>query len=907
MLIGVLFLVALALLTGRGLVRLYVDDLWFRGVGYEGVFWTRIVWLWGVRLMVGVLVATAVFVNLRHVARTLGGIRIKRRFANLEISEQLPRTYVLGAVAGVSVLLGFWFAASVGPSVGDSILFAVRSRPWGIAEPVFGLDGSFYVFLFPVLVNVSTLLLVVAFLVFMVCSGGYAATGSLRWDGRGVVVGNQPRIHLGLLAAIFMLLLAVRLWLARYALVLDGTSAVEGIFGYTDDHARLPALRALALVTAASAVMVFYGAWRNQLVPAIAAIGLVVVGGLVGVRLYPSLIQRFRVGPNELERETSYIEHNLAYTRTGFGLDLLEEELFRYDSASVPTAVEALAQADDLPIWTENTLLTTFRELEARFEYYVFEGVDVDRYPTPSGPEVVAVSVREIEPSSIQVQDWQNLHIRERYLAGMGAVATTATRRTPLGRPPMYLWAIPPEFSAEPGAPPGLRLSRPSVYVGTRQQSYAVITPTTSTFLAADSTPGRPGEDFPAGIALDSFGRKLALAWYHRDWDLLFADEITESSRFVMRRRVLERVAAIAPFLLFPEDPYPVIHGGRIVWILEAFTATAGFPLSTRYRLGGGPVVSYVRNSVKVVVDAATGDTRFYRLPEPDPLLDTFARAFPNLMAPLESMPPELREHLRYPKALMNLQSDVLAKYHQDSAPVFHRQQDVWTRPQELSRGDLSVNYEPEFGLYRLPGDETEGFHLTAVFVPEGRQNLTGILAGSLESSGRRTLRLLNVPVADQAPGPRQVEALVEQDPSISQQLSLWRTGGSQVWTGHLHLVPVGRGLLYMEPIYLAAEADAIPELQRFVVSDGHRVVMENNLAAAIAGLTGETAPEVAVRDVLAPAEEVSPSASAWSGDALDLLDQAEGRLRSGDWEGFGRSLGELRELLEEALDNGGR
>jgi len=372
-----------------------------------------------------------------------------------------------------------------------------------------------------------------------------------------------------------------------------------------------------------------------------------------------------------------------------------------------------------------------------------------------------------------------------------------------------------------------------------------------------------------------------------------------------MRRQVLERVSAIAPFLVYSEEPYPVIHEGGIVWVLEAFTASPFFPLSTRHRLPDGRAASYVRNSVKVVVDALSGDVRFYRLPEPDPLLDTYARAFPDLFSSLDEMPPDLRGHLRYSKALMNLQTAVLARYHQDSAPIFHRQQDVWTRPQELARGDAPVSYEPEFGLYRLPGDEAEGFHLTAVFVPEGRQNLTGILAGTLDDTGRRKLRLLNVPVADQAPGPRQVEALVEQDPSISQQLSLWRTGGSQVWTGHLHLVSVGRGILYMEPIFLAAEADAIPELRRFVVSDGHRVVMEATLPEAIGALTGEQIPDVVEVEGAEMPEATEWGSPVLSGDALDLLNRAEDLLRAGDWEGFGRALGALRELLEGAVENG--
>jgi len=292
-----------------------------------------------------------------------------------------------------------------------------------------------------------------------------------------------------------------------------------------------------------------------------------------------------------------------------------------------------------------------------------------------------------------------------------------------------------------------------------------------------------------------------------------------------------------------------------------------------------------------------------------DPLLDAYGAAFPGLLKPLSEMPEALREHLRYPKALLNLQAQVLLQYHQDEAPVFHGQQDVWQLSQELAQGTNPVPYRPEYGIYALPGEESQ-FNLTTVFVPAGRQNLTAIMAARLTENGLPDLVLLDVPVEDQAPGPRQIEALVEQDPTISQQFSLWRTGGSDVWTGHLHLVPAGNRILYMEPVFLAAEADAIPELRRFVVSDGRRVAMTEDLAGAIQALAGA---EVAVSGT-APGTSVTVPAtdipvSEWPAAALDLLDQAETRLRGGDWEGFGEALEELRTLLqrlEEARREGG-
>jgi hypothetical protein len=395
------------------------------------------------------------------------------------------------------------------------------------------------------------------------------------------------------------------------------------------------------------------------------------------------------------------------------------------------------------------------------------------------------------------------------------------------------------------------------------------------------------------------------LAWYLRESNLLFASEVQPESRLVLHRDVVERVERIAPFLTFPESPYPVVHDGRIVWVLEGFTTTRFYPLARSTSLEFGRSVSYARNSVKVTVDAVTGAVDFYAVPVDDPLRDAVDAAFPGLMKPLAEMPGGLRRHLRYSRALMALQSSVLLQYHQETPATFFGQQDVWAVPNELAQGTSPVTYQPEYGILRLPGDSVADFRLVTSFVPAGRQNLTGLLAGELDEGGRPRLRLFDVPVENQVPGPRQIEALVEQDPEISQQFSLWRTGGSRVWTGHLHVVPVGDRTVYMEPVFLAAEEDAIPELRRFVVSDGQRVAMEETLAGAVAALAGEPLP--AGGDVPVPGEGRAPAGPVGTlpDAALRLLDRAEELLREGDWAGFGAALQELRDLLRGAGGGG--
>lgn len=894
---------AFLLLLGRAAATGFTEILWHAEAGYLDAFWTRVLWQWGARVVGGLGVGVLVFVNLRIVATTLGGIQIKRRFGNLEISEQLPRSYVIWTLLGASALLALWFGAAVPASTGIQTLMLVHADAWGLSEPFLGRDVGFYVFWVPVLGSIITFALVGVFLLFTLTTAGYAATGALTWGRGKVVAALLPRVHLGALLGAFLLLLGARLWLGRYLLLLDGTSGVQGIFGFADAQARLPGLQTLGVICVAAGFVMVWAAWKNRGVPLVAAAVTTVLATLVIGQFYPAVVQRFQVEPNELDRETPYIEENLAFTRVGFGLDGLERRPFLYDAEEAVDWGAAAQQFAGLPVWNRPALETAFRQIEARFPYYDFPQVSFDRYASPEGPVAVALSVREVDPAGIQDPNWQNLHLRELYVAGMGAVAAAAATKTPEGRPSMLLSGIPPTGAGAGPRIPGLALPRPQVYYGARTQPHAVINPGPDQFLSPDGTPGEPGVDFPAGITLSSFLRTAALAWRFRDTNLLFAREVHGDSRFVFRRRVIDRARAVAPFLRFPEAPYPVVADGRIVWILEGFTGTRAFPLSSTHELQFLRPVTYARNSIKVTVDAVTGRTDFYRVPIDDPLADAYQGAFPGLIKAMDEMPASIRDHLRYSNELLRLQAQVLLQYHQETAPAFHGQQDVWALPNELSQGSTPIPYQPEYGIWKLPGEEDARFHLSTVFVPAGRQNLTAILVGRTDPSGVPELVIFDFPVEDQVRGPRQIEALVEQDPVISQQFSLWRAGGSQVWTGHLHLVPVGRRLLYMEPVFLAAETDAVPEIRRFVVSDGLRVAMTENLGdaiAALAGLSAESDP------ASAGAAAFPGSTEGWPTEALELLDRAEVRLRNGDWQGFGQALQELRALLERLGTGGG-
>ena len=899
---------------GRAITSFYVEVLWQAQAGYLGVFWRRIVWESGLRVFAGGFVAVLVYLNLNIASTTLGGIQIRRRFGNLEISEQIPRRYVTLAMLTAAGFLGLWFGASLPPGIGRQALHASAAPAWGLLDPVLERDVGFYVFWLPVLGSAVNYMLITAFLVFTLSTAGYAATGAMTWAKGRLEAHELARIHLGGILAVFFILLAMRLWLGRYGLILNGNSAVQGIFGFTDAQARLPALQTLCVISLAASGATFWGAWKNRPWPVIGSFAGVILGSMLIGNLYPSLIQSFRVEPNELERETPYINDNLRFTRVAFGLEDLERRPFPFDPDAGVDWGEAGEQLAGLPVWgsgSSGPLLTTYREVEARFQYYDFDRVEIDRYQTTDGPAPVALSVRQIDPSGIPDQNWQNLHLRERYVAGVGVVASAANTRTVEARPEMLVRGLPPEVVPASIGSLELDLDRSDVFFGTRPErpnEYVVVTPGADQYLAPDSSMGAAGVDFPEGIQLTSGIRTALLAWRFREANLLFSSELTEESRLVHRRRVVDRALAIAPFLRFPEAPYPVIENGRVMWVLEGFTGTLAFPLSAVYNFGSiRTAVRYVRNSVKVTVDAVTGDITFYRVPVEDPLADAFDAAYPGLFRDIAEMPSGLRAHLRYPRTLLDLQSRVLLQYHQNTAPEFHGQQDVWQEPEELSNTSSPVPYEAEYAIYRLPDEAEARFQLTTVFVPAGRENLTALLVARSNDMGVPETVLQEVPIDVEIQGPRQIEARVEQDPVISQQFSLWRNGGSQVWTGHLHVVPVGDRLLYMEPIFLAAEEDAIPDLARFVISDGRRVVMAESLAQGVAELAGlgftvpsDTGPTSRV--------ETAPSdgaVGAWPVAALSLLEQAEERARQGDWQGFGLALDELRALLER-LQSGG-
>ncbi|MDX1673425.1 MAG: UPF0182 family protein [Longimicrobiales bacterium] len=888
--------VLLLLVLGRGAVGFYTDVLWYDGLGFLSTFWKRFALGLSVRAVAAVVAAAFVFVNLWWVARHLGPVRVRRRYGNIEIAEQVPRKYVLAIIVGVAVLGGWWLAEL---QLDDGAVLAVASWmdkvAWGVADPLFGRDVAFYLFTLPVATTVLEFITLITVWSLALVGLGHVLVGGIEWDENRVSMTPVARKHLGVLVAVMVLLLGVRFWLGRYLLVVDG-NGVAGALGYTDVEARLPAAWAMAFLSVVAAGALVYGAWRRALLPPILGLGGLLAAGLLLGQAYPALVQKFRVEPNELSREAPYIRWNLEFTRRAYGLETMARASFPYRSGARPDLDRLGDQLAHMPLWDTEPLERAYNEIQTLFPYYWFPDVDYDRYG-PAGAETqVALGVREFRPGGLEEgnRTWQSLRLNPSYIRGMGVVASPAHPVRPGdGTPELWIRNVNPVVT-DTEAAPALELARPSVFFGETMDDYVIIIPGRDSAFT-----GEPGRDFPRGVPLSSFARELAFAWRFGDETLLFSGEVTRESRVVFRRTLQERVEELAPFILWDPDPMPAIVDGGVVWLVDGYTTSSSFPLSRSVPLGRASV-RYLRPSVKASVDAITGETHLYAVQD-DPLLETYAQVFPDLFEPRAAIPEGLRTHLIYPELALQVQAEILMEYHLERAEPFYAGQDVWQRPQESAPNGGMREAGPVYGLLPVPLERRVAFIGAMPFIARGRQNMTALLVVENDGDAYGDLTLYEFPRDQQIPGPGQVQAVIEQDPVISPELSLLRQRGSGVNMGRVRIVPLDSSVLYIQPLFLSAEENPIPELWRVVVSDGRNVAMDPTLRGAMAGVQlpmGE-APEAG------PARRpaIEPGAD-WPRRALELLDRARARLRQGDWAGYGEALEALRALLER-LDGG--
>jgi uncharacterized protein len=897
-LVGIAAALLAILLLSRVAVGLYTDVLWYGEVEFLSTFWTRFWMGIGVRGVAAMIGAALLFLNLWLVARHLGPVRVRRRYGNIEIAEQIPRPYVLAITIAVSLLGGWWLAElQFGEAAVLGVVSWLHRVPWNVTDPLFGRDIAFYVFTLPFLLDVLAYLILVAVWSVALVALGHVLGGGIRYGDNRLTFSHPARVHLSALAAALLVLFGIRYWLGIYLLVVDGNGVGGGI-GYTDVQARIPVYRAIVGLTALAAAGVLYGAWRRSLMLPVLGVGALLAGGLLLGVAYPAFVQRFQVLPNELSREAPFIRWHMDFTRQAYALDGIRRLHFPYRRDADPDPAILGPLIERLPLWDTEPLQRAFNAVQSLFPYYWFPDADFDRYGPPGQERQVVVAVREFRPDELgpASRTWQSLHLNPTYIRGRGAVVAPA-RPTTEGRGTHELWLgnIDP-IEAHPFAPEGVRLEQPSVFYGETMDGYVVVIPGRDGQFT-----GEAGLDYPRGIPLSSFLRIAAFAWRFGDETLLFAREITPDSRLVFRRPVRDRVREIAPFLLWDDDPLPVIFEGRIVWLLDGYTLANTYPLARPVTLGRART-RYVRNSVKAAVDAVTGTVAFYRLDVDDPVADTYARVFPDLFRPFEAMPEGLRRHLRYPELALLTRSEILQEYHVERVEAFYAGHNVWQRPQQAApRGGVRA-YRPVRSLLPVPMEGRLEYLGAIPYIARGRQNMTALLLVGNDHPGYGELTLLEFPRDQQIPGPAQVQAMIEQDPIIAPELSLLRQRGSHIDMGKLRVLPLDSTVLYVQPLFLSADENPIPELWGIVVSDGRAISIGPSLQSALLGLGQGVRPRERIaaadprRDGAPPAPEES-----WPGDALEILRRADDRLREGDWAAYGRAMDELRRLLEAA------
>ena len=899
----VLFLVLIAVVVAfTALSGFLVDWLWFDALGFGTVFIT--VWKakaaafgiaagvsWVVLAGNGLLAARIPTLRVRQFRLVLNPRDREGLPEVIEFSpETLPwRTIVLVFATVLSLVLGL-----VQASHWELFLKWRHAVPFERVAPVLGQDLGFYIFALPVYGVVRDWALLIIILAALSATGVYWGRGAIDLKPGFPQLGAPVIRHLSALVSLFFLVKAGDYLLQRYALLLSNNEIVFGA-AYTDVQVRLPLLLGLAglslIATALCAANLVFLSIRLPVVAAVVVFGVSGGGGIV-----PSLFQGYRVKPDELRLESPYIAHTIAATRYGFGLEQISRHLFPAAGALTPEVVAAnSATIQNIRWWDPRPLLETYRQLQEIRLYYDFHDVDVDRYTLNGTYQQVLLSGRELNQSRLspEAQTWINQHFK--FTHGYGLAMSPVNRFDEEGLPLFYIKDIPPLSPME------LRIDRPELYFGEQADTYVVVEGGTTEF---DYPKGQEnmyttyhGRD---GVSLGNIWRRALFAWYFGDLKLLISGNVTASSRMLFRRLIQDRIRRIAPFLQLDRDPYLTISDGRLIWVQDAYTVSDMLPYSQRNQPGG---INYIRNAVKVVVDAYDGTPVFYIADPQDPLVRTYQRIFPSLFQPLEQMPASLRAHIRYPEDLFSLQASMYSTYHMTDPEVFYNKEDLWNFPQETYNGK-PVFMQPYYTIMRLPGEAREEFILMLPMVPRNRDNMIAWLAARCDGTSYGEILEFAFSKEKLVYGPAQIEARIDQDTTISQQLSLWNQTGSRVIRGNLLVIPIEDAVLYVEPLYLSAESRELPELKRLIASSGDRVVMSQNVDSLLAALlTKEPGQSPVVMTPRPPGTPPPAAALPSSGTtvALQHYRQALDALRKGDWQTFGVEMDALQKALEGA------
>ena len=891
------------------LVSFWTDILWFRSIGLESVFLRR----YTAAFIAFVVFFFAFFIFAAINVWIATRPRIAPRIVDIgERRASAALSYRVSAAILVVLALFFGLAAA---DQWDPLLRALNATPFGVVDPIFGQDVGFYFFTLPVLEFVrgwafgALIVVAIAVVVAYATRGAFdviaAGLENLGTSARAALSLARPvRAHLSVLGALFLLLIAAGYQLDRYGLLFEHEGPFLTGAGYTAINARLPALNILTVIAAVSAVLLLANVWARTIWLLGASLGVWLLAAIAVGGVYPALVERFIVQPNQFIQERPYIDRHIAATRAAYGIAAATESAF--DVKDQPTSDDVtrdLSTVQNVRIWDYRPLQTTLNQVQGLRQYYEFPDVDVVRADIDGKTQQLMVAARELNPARVP-QSWVNVHLA--FTHSYGAIAVPVSAVTPEGQPAFSLKDLPPQ-----GQP---KIDQPQIYYGQETNQYVIVGTTTDEFdYPKENTEQTTRFNGGGGIRVSNVWDKLIFALRFNDLNLLIAPGLSDASRLLMHRQIQERERLIAPFLQYDNDPYLAFVNGKLYWIHDAYTTGERYPYSAAFGDASRPGAdgrtardtTYIRNSVKVVTDAYDGTIKFYVADPNDPVILTLQKIYPELFDCICHMDPGIRAQLRYPEDIFRIQTAMFGRYHVTDASVFYTGTDNWQVASEIfQQGGSAQSIEPYYVITRLPDATASEFVLFVPMTPVGRNNMVGWLAGRSDGEHYGELRVLRFATDRTIFGPLQVENRIDQDPDIKTQLALLSQAGSQVVRGNLLVIPVGSSFIYVEPLFIQASSGGLPELRRIVLATQTRVVMRNTFSDALSALV-QGAPAVTQPPATQPQPPANVSAEvrALVKSASDHYAKAQAALRGGDFATYGAELDAMSKDLARLRD----
>ena len=905
--VSLFFLGIIGLTLISTLIHLLTESWWFETVGFTDVFWRKITWQ--MTIWLATLVIYGAFLGFNYWL----ALRFSRdrSFRIFEGSDLEPYTKIISRITAlVAISIVAVAAANASAAFWETSLKFLNSTSFGNQDPIYGRDIGFYLFTLPffkalqnwvlalllagVVTAISVYLLkgVIKFNFVQVSTAGQRLTIEklkLERQWQNYLQGKQRNHIIALLVAI-AIAIAADFWLERYDLLYSPSGVIWGA-GYTDTHARLFAYWVMGISALLLAVFMTVAVLlrRNRL-PFYGIVAYLIILFLFN-GIFPELQQRFVVEPNELDKELPYIKHSLEFTRQAYNLADIDSQNYPVSDQLTAEVLEEQGTIQNIRLWDYRPLLSTYRQLQEIRPYYHFKDVDIDRYTLDGTYRQVMLSPRELAYDRVpqRAQTWVNQRLK--YTHGYGAVMSPVNQVTSDGLPVLTIKNIPPVSQVD------LAIEQPEIYYGEETNNYIFTGANTPEF---DYPKGDENAftkyDGTGGVPLGNFGRKLAYAFDFSSYKILISNYFTGNTRIHYYRQIRARASHVAPFLTYDDDPYITIVDGKLKWIIDAYTTSDRFPYAEP---APDQKINYIRNSVKVIVDAKDGTMEFVVVDEQDPVLATYRKIFPQLFVSQTDIAPEIKQHFRYPVDLFKIQAEMYLAYHMNNPQVFYNREDLWRFATENYEGNQQA-VEPYYQIMNLPGEQGDEFALILPFTPVSKDNMIAWMAARSDGENYGKLLLYEFPKQELIYGPFQIEARIDQNPEISQQLTLWSQKGSRVIRGDILVIPIKNSLLYVEPVYLRAEQGELPELRRVIVAYDKQVTMRPSLELALAEIFGKQSAPSTPTDSPAVSPAVDSNNDSLIQQAAEAFNRAEAAQRQGNWAEYGRYQQQLKEIFQQ-------